>query len=230
MQHERFRVLVVDDDQAARRAYREVLDASDDFQVAGEAVDGSQAVEAYEACHPHVVLMDLQMPRMSGVAATRALCERWPDACVVAVTTFGGREHVVAALHAGASGYLVKGITSAQLQAALHQALAGEMPLSSMYRRGLVQAVVADASAGQPAAHGLTAREVELVTWLAHGLTNRQIAARMQLSEGSVKQYVARASDKLGVVSRTQLLVRTIQLGIVDPATLPVTGGSVGLD
>ena len=164
----------------------------------------------------------VQGPQTAGIEATRAICHRWPGACIVAMTTFTTREYVVAALRAGASGYVVKGASGPQLLAALRQALAGDMPLSSGVRRELVSSLVEEGLDGLPAReHGLTPREVELVHWLAHGLTNSQIARRMNVSEGSIKQYVARVSEKLGVASRTQVLVRVIQLGIVDPQALP---------
>ncbi len=221
-------MLVVDDDPTVRRACRDFLAERTDVELVAEVADGDLAEEAYERARPDVVLMDLQMVRMSGIEATRVLCRRWPRACVVAMTTFASRDHVVAALRAGASGYLVKGLSGPQLVAALHQAVAGDMPLSSVVRRELVSTVVAESTPAQPARSStnrqLTDREVELVNWIAHGLTNRQVAARMNLSEGSVKQYVARVADKLDASSRTQVLVRTIQLGLVDVSQLPVPG------
>lgn len=218
------RVLVVDDDAAVREAYRTLFARHPHLVLAGEARDGVEGVEAYERLQPDLVLMDLQMPRLSGIDAIRQICGRWRRACVVAMTTFGTREYVVAALRAGAMGYLLKDASERELLSAIEHALAGDMPLSSAVRRELVASLVDDTPPQQPE-HRLTPREVELVGWLAHGLTNQQIARRMHLSEGSVKQYLARVSDKLGVVSRTQVLVRAIQLGIVDPGRLPPPGG-----
>lgn len=217
------RVLVVDDDADVRASYRSFFAHEAAFELVGEARDGAEGVARYASLRPDVVLMDLQMPVLSGIDATRQICERWPDACVVVITTFGTREYVVAALRAGASGYLVKDAGGPALLAALDQALAGDMPLSTPVRRELVAGLVMDDPA--PADHDLTPREVELMGWLAHGFSNQQIARRMYLSEGSVKQYVARISAKLGVSSRTQALVRAIQLGIVDPRSLPPVGG-----
>ncbi len=213
----RIRLLVVDDDAAVRQAYRTMFAQHPAVILVGEASDGSEVTAAYARTRPDVVLMDLQMPVVSGVAATRELCGRWPDATVVVMTTFSTRDHVVAALRAGASGYLVKGVNATGIAVALRQAIAGEMPLSSAVRRELVSTVM---TAPESAGHTLTPREVELVRWLAHGLSNAQIATRMHLSEGSVKQYVARIGDKWGVRARTQILIRGIQLGIVDPDTL----------
>lgn len=208
------RVLVVDDDPVVRAAYRTLLDREPDLVLVGEVPDGSGAVEAYEATRPDVVLMDLQMPRVSGIDATAALCERWPEAVVVVMTTFSTREHVVAALRAGAAGYLVKWVPATALAVALRQALAGDMPLASAVRRELVATLT---PAPAPPQHQLTPRETELVQRLAQGLSNAQIGRRMHLSEGSVKQYLARIGDKWGLRSRTQILIRGIQLGVVDP-------------
>lgn len=215
-------MLVVDDDPRLREIYRSFFAQHKEFDVVGEARDGAEAVDAYARLQPDLVLMDLQMPGSSGIDATRTICGRWPRACVVAITTFGTRDYVVAALRAGASGYLLKSTDGPALLAALRGALAGDMPLSSAVRRELVSTLVDDTSAPgqQHQDPGLTPRETELVGWLAHGLTNQQIGTRMHLSEGSVKQYVARVADKLQVVSRTQILVRAIQLGIVDPMQL----------
>jgi len=219
----RLRILVVDDDENVRTAYRAFFLQQPDFLLAAEARNGAEGVDAYAAVLPDVVLMDLQMPVKSGVEAIAEICARWPGACVIAVTTFSTREYVVAALRAGAAGYLLKDSGAASLLSALRSALAGEMPLSSTVRRELVATVSADRRPG-PSSHSLTPREVELVGWLSHGLSNQQIGRRMGLSEGSVKQYLSRVADKLQVVSRTQVLVRVIQMGIVDPMVAPGSG------
>lgn len=220
---ESHRVLVTDDDPLVREAYRAFFSHQNEFTVCGEARNGSEGVEAYATLLPDVALMDLQMPVVSGIDATKQICTRWPDACVVAMTTFGTSEYVVAALRAGASGYLLKDVGGVALLAGLRQALAGDMPLSSSVRRELVSSVVED----RPAAVvevpdvGLTQREHELLGWLAQGLTNHQIGSQMYVSEGSVKQYLLHISRKLDVKSRTGILVRAIQLNLVDPHALP---------
>lgn len=219
----RLRLLAADDDPVVRDAYRVFFAHHAVVELVAEARDGGEAIEAYGVHRPDVVLMDLQMPVTSGIDAIREITARWPDACLIAMTTFGTRDYVVAALRAGAAGYLLKGAPGEAVVAAIHQAIAGDMPLSSVVRRELVSSLVADD--GPTEDPGLTPRETELLGWLAHGLTNLQIARRMSLSEGSVKQYVARASGKLGVVSRTQVLVRAIQLGLVDPKALPPIRG-----
>lgn len=214
------RLLAVDDEEVVREAYREYFTDHPDVRWVAEARDGAEAVEAYRRHRPDAVLMDLQMPGMGGVDAIREITRRWPRSCLIALTTFGTRDHVVAALRAGAAGYLLKSTPVAAVAASIRQAVAGEMPLSGAVRRELVTLLVKE---GQPcvADPGLTPREVELVSWIAHGLTNRQIGLRMSLSEGSVKQYVGHVADKLGVATRTQIIVRSVQVGILDPRALP---------
>jgi len=217
------RILVTDDDPLVREAYRSFFSQQQEFTVCGEARTGAEGVEAYATLLPDVVLMDLQMPVLSGIDATRQICARWPDACVVAMTTFGTSDYVVAALRAGAAGYLLKDVGGPGLLLGLRQALAGEMPLSPSVRRELVASVVDDrptASVDQ-ADLAPTAREQEVLSWLAQGLTNQQIGARMYVSEGAVKQYLVSIGRKLGVRSRTGILVRAIQLRLVDPHALP---------
>lgn len=215
------RILIADDDAQVRAAYQAFFADQDGFELVGQARDGAEAIKAFATFRPDLVLMDLQMPGTSGIDATAEIVQRWPGARVVAITTFGSRDYVVAALRAGAAGYLLKSSEGPALLAAIRSAMAGEMPLSSAVRRELVASLVAGSQRG--AVPGLTPREVELLAWLAHGLTNRQIGRKMSLSEGSVKQYLTRIAARLGVSSRIQVLVRAIHLGIVDPI---IIGGS----
>lgn len=216
------RVLVTDDDPMVRAAYGAFFAQQHEFVVCGEARNGAEGVSAYATLLPDVVLMDLEMPVLSGIEATRQICSSRPEACVVVMTTFGTSEYVVAALRAGASGYLLKDVGGSGLLAGLRQALAGDMPLSGSVRRELVASVVEDRSAA-PVDGGpdVTEREQQLLGWLAQGLTNQQIGSRMHVSEGSVKQYLLTMGRKLGITSRTGILVRAIQLGLVDPHALP---------
>jgi len=217
------RILVVDDDPVVRQVYRTFFSSSLEFLVCGEGRHGAEGVEAYATLQPDLVLMDLQMPVLSGIEATRQICRAWPGACVVAMTTFGTSEYVVAALRAGASGYLLKDVGGVALLAGLRQALAGDMPLSASVRRELVSSVVADRtedSVGETTAQ-LSTRERDVLRLLAQGLTNVQIGAQLYVSVGSVKQHLLQIGRKLGVTSRTGILVRAIQLDLVDPHALP---------
>lgn len=216
-------VAVVEDDPLVREAYLAFFNRREGFTFLGEAEDGAAALMLYERLRPDVLLMDIRMPRMSGIEATRLICEKHPEACVVALTTFGNRDHIVAALQSGAAGYLIKGSDAATLDRALHAAVAGEMPLSPSVRRALVEVVTTEDSPA-PDDGILTPREAEVVGCLADGLSNQEIARRMYLSEGSVKQYLNHISAKLGARSRTQVLVRAMRLGIVRLEDLPPLG------
>jgi DNA-binding NarL/FixJ family response regulator len=220
------RILVVDDEPVVRESYRSFFSFSGEFVLSGEARDGAEGIEAYARLRPDLVLMDLQLPVVSGIEATRQICRRWPEACVVAMTTFGTSEYVVAALRAGAAGFLLKDVGGRALLAGLRQALAGDMPLSGPVRRELVSTLVDDhaeapAPAPAPGSDGVTTRELEVLGGLAGGLSNAQIGSQLFVSEGSVKQHLVAIGRKLGVRSRTGILVRAIQLGYVDPHALP---------
>lgn len=213
------RVLLVDDESLVRESFRAFFSRQPGFDLVGEASDGQGGVTAYEQLRPDVALMDLHMPRMNGIEATERITSRWPNACVVALTTFGSREFIVPMLRAGAAGYLVKHTAPRELLTALQAAIDGEMPMSGEVRRELAGVVARPAA--PPSGITMTPREREVLEWLAHGLSNAQIGARMGLSEGTVKQHLFHAGAKLQARSRTQILVRSIQEGLVDPRNLP---------
>ena len=217
------RVLLVDDQALIRQAISVMLDATDDITIVGQGDTGLDAIAMAQRLQPDVVLMDLQMPDMSGVDAIREINRKHRGACIVALTTFGTQEYIISALRAGASGYLMKDCGGPALLTGIQQARDGDMPLAPGVRRELV----ADLLTGHPkiltdeaAAAGLAPREKELLIWLGQGMTNAQIAAKMFISEGSVKQYLSHIGDKMGLKSRTQILVRAIQLGLVDPTLM----------
>jgi DNA-binding NarL/FixJ family response regulator len=212
------RVILVDDDAAVRDAVVTFLRRSSGLEVVATAVDGEEGVSAFRTHRPDVVLMDLQMPRLDGTEAITRILGDFPDACVIVLTTFDSHDQVVRALRAGAAGYLLKDSSPTELVDGIAAAMAGEMPLSSRIRRSLVASVVAERTPVEPSGdQSLTPRQRELVQWLARGLTNQQIGRRMHLSEGSVKQYLAQIGTRLDAHNRTQILVRSVQLGIVDP-------------
>ncbi|MGL5406000.1 MAG: response regulator transcription factor [Propionibacteriaceae bacterium] len=215
-------VLIVDDDDMAREAYSAFCHRQKDLEVVGEATNGQESIERYRELQPDIVLMDLQMPRLSGIEATRLICSEFPDACIIALTTFATPKHVIPALKAGAAGYLLKDCGSTALRSGIKDAKAGQMPLSPAVRLALVNDVCTQEGCcgNDDIPVELTLREKELVVWLARGLSNKDIADEMAISEGSVKQYLTNIADKLGVRARTQILVKALQKGIIDVNTL----------
>lgn len=214
-------VLVVDDDDVSRTAYAALLRRTPGFTVVGEAVNGSDGVMVHAQTHPDVTLMDLNMPVMSGTEAITAIRRTDPMAFVVVLTTFDAHRSVITALRAGAAGYLLKDTPPADVIAGLRDAADGGMPLSARVRQALVASVVSDGTTAHPAsAVSLTPRQHELVGWLGRGMSNVEIGRQMHLSEGSVKQYLSQIGTRLDATNRTQILVRAVQLGFVDPHTL----------
>jgi DNA-binding NarL/FixJ family response regulator len=190
------RVFVVDDQDLVREGITALLGIQPGIEVAGSAADGAQAVEAVAACRPDVVLMDVRMPDLDGVAATEALRRRAPECKVVMLTTFDDEEYVTRALRAGAVGYLLKNLPAAELAQAVRLAHAGVAQLDS--------AIVARLASGLPARDELTARETDVLRLIAAGATNKEIASRLYLSEGTVKNHISRILQRLGLRDRTQ--------------------------
>lgn len=210
------RVLVVDDDDVARRSVTTFLGRREGFVVVGSVENGALGVEAYASNRPDIALMDLNMPVMSGVAAIGAIRALDSQACIVALTTFEREKYVVAALRAGAAGYLVKDSSPEEIVSGLRGALEGDLPLSASIRHLLVKSVLKDTGSTSRVDKPLvTPRQAEVLDLLGKGMTNRQIAAQLHLSEGSIKQYLAAASRRLQATNRTHLLIRAVQLGIV---------------
>jgi DNA-binding NarL/FixJ family response regulator len=204
------RVLVVDDQQLIRESIASLLAIQPGVSVVGTAADGREAVEQALALAPDVVLMDVRMPIMDGVAATLELAARAPRSRVVMLTTFDDEEYVVQALRAGASGYLLKDRPAAELAAAVRLASTGVVqfdPTAAARLSAALDRPRSPATMEDPAGSGLTARELEVLRLLAGGLNNREIAARLYLSEGTVKNHVSRILDRLGLRDRTQAAI-----------------------
>ncbi|MFC7480973.1 response regulator [Luedemannella flava] len=199
------RVLVVDDQRLIRDGIASLLGIQDGIVVVGAAADGHEAVALVEEVGPDVVLMDVRMPGMDGVAATAELHRRAPRCRVVMLTTFDDEEYVVEALRAGAVGYLLKDLPPEDLANAVRLAHAGVAPFDTTVARRMAAALAPPAT---PAAHdGLTARETEVLRMIATGSTNREIAARLFLSEGTVKNHISRILTRLGLRDRTQAAI-----------------------
>ena len=215
------RVLVADDQALVRSGFRMILEARDDIEVVGEAEDGAQALELARRRRPDVILMDVRMPRLDGVEATRRLVEAGSEARVLILTTFDLDEYVYEALRAGASGFLLKDVQPAQLVEAIRVVARGEALLAPTVTRRLLDrfAQVLPASPGEPppAVSSLTERELEVLGLLASGLSNAELAERLFLSETTVKTHVSSILRKLGLRDRVQAVVVAYQAGLVRP-------------
>jgi DNA-binding NarL/FixJ family response regulator len=213
------RVLVVDDHSVVRRGVVSYLDVLDDVDVAGEATDGMDALEQLAILDtrgllPDVVLMDLQMPRMDGVAATAEIARRFPSVRVVILTSFGENERVHAALQHGAAGYLLKDAGAAEVAAALYAAARDEVFLDAAVARRLAQ----DIRGPRQGIAALTAREREILVLVAAGMSNKEIAAELVISERTARTHVSNVLGKLNLTSRTQAALVAVKEGLVEPS------------
>ncbi len=199
------KLLLVDDQRLMRDGLRTLLELEDDLRVVAEAENGREALEAYARHAPDVVLMDIRMPEMDGVEATRRILQSDPQARIIILTTFDDDEYVFEALRAGALGYLLKDVSGAELAEAIRTVAAGGALIEpSVARKVLAEFSRLPDLPSASAGHGLTAREGEILALIAQGLSNKQIAGRLYLAEGTVKNYVSSILDKLGVKDRTQ--------------------------
>ncbi|SNT54897.1 DNA-binding response regulator, NarL/FixJ family, contains REC and HTH domains [Asanoa hainanensis] len=209
------RVLLVDDQALFREALAMLLGVHPDIEVVGEAGDGARALAAVTTTRPDVVLMDLRMPVLDGVAATRRLRAEHPGVQVIALTTFDDDEDVFAALRAGALGYLLKDVSSERLVEAVLAAARGESVLQPSVAAKLVARIAAEPAAPAPLSVSLSERELEVVRLLAGGRSNREIAAALFLAEGTVKNHVTNVLGKLDARDRTQAALRARELGLL---------------
>ena len=222
------RVLLADDQTLIRAGFRMIIDSEPEFEVVGEAVDGREAVDLARSARADVVLMDIRMPRMDGLEATRLIGadDNLAGVRVLVLTTFENDDNVVLALQAGASGFLGKSVAPADLLHAIKVVASGEALLSPKATRGLVSRFLSQPEVGrlEPGAGpallergGLTEREREILVLVAHGLSNDDIAERLYVSPLTAKTHVNRAMTKLNVRDRAQLVVLAYQAGLVRP-------------
>ncbi|MGH2493586.1 MAG: response regulator [Ktedonobacteraceae bacterium] len=234
---QRIRVLIVDDQTLVREGFRKLLELEPDFEIAGTAGDGEAALilveRLYEqAIPPDVILMDIRMPRMDGIVATRAIKERWPGAHIVILTTFDDTELIHAGLRAGALGYSLKDITADELAMTVRTAARGQVLLqpdiASKVFSAFAPARPSSPTPNYPAAptsaptyidpttnlEPLTEREREILSLVARGASNRQIAENLYLTEGTVKNHMSNILSKLGVRDRTQAAIKAKELGL----------------
>jgi DNA-binding NarL/FixJ family response regulator len=213
------RVLLVDDQALVRAGFRMVIDSQDDLSVVGEAGDGLAAVALVAQCRPDVVVMDVRMPVLDGIEATRRITALEAAPKVVVLTTFDLDEHALQAIRAGASGFLLKDAPPEEMLAALRAVHAGDAVIAPSTTRRLLEHLVplaADPVAVQAVA-GLTGREREVLTAMARGWSNSEIAERFVLADGTIKTHVGRILAKLGVRDRVQAVVLAFDAGLVRP-------------
>ena len=223
---ERIRILLVDDHAMVRRGMRDFLALHDDLEVVGEAADGVAALEATTMLSPDVVIMDLLMPGMDGIAATAEIKARHPAVEVIALTSFIDEDRVTAAIEAGASGFLLKDAEADDLANAIRAAMAGEVHLdpavAGIVARGMRERSGSPSRAGTPRGRGsaraslasLTGREREVLGGVARGLSNKAIADELGMAERTARTHVSNILAKLGLTSRTQAALFAVQHGL----------------
>jgi DNA-binding NarL/FixJ family response regulator len=219
------RIVLADDQTLIRQGIQTLLELEHDLQVVATAGNGHEAIAAVAQARPDVVLMDIRMPVLDGVAATRAITARFPEVGVIILTTFDDDEYVFEGLKAGARGYLLKDVDSAEIVVAVRAVAAGEALIQPSIARKVVAEFSRLAAQGNPAQPAisqpdpldepLTEREHEVLRAIAAGLSNREIAERLVITEGTVKNHVSNLLAKLGVRDRTQALIRARELGLV---------------
>lgn len=219
------RVLIVDDQRLLREGFRKLIELEPGLQVVGMAGDGAEALALVERLQaeqtaPNVILMDVRMPQLDGIGATRLILERWPEIRVIILTTFDDRELIQAGLQAGALGYVLKDITAEQLTMTIRAVAQGQVLLHP----DVAHKVLASLAPNEPAlpvpdnasdmAH-LTEREREILTLLGRGATNREISETLFIAGGTVKNHLSNILDKLGVRDRTQAALKARELGLL---------------
>ena len=212
------RVLIADDQALMRTGFRMILDAQNDIEVVGEAIDGADAIRRFEALSPDVVVMDVRMPTMDGIEATRRLSALERPARVLILTTFDLDDYVYEALRAGASGFLLKDRPPEELVAAVRVIAAGEALLAPSVTRRLIEEFARRAPmASRSELDELTEREREVLVLMARGLSNAEIARTLFVAETTVKTHVGRVLHKLGLRDRAQAVVLAYESGLVQP-------------
>jgi len=213
------RILLVDDQRLMRDGLRTLLELEDDIEVVGEAQNGQEALAAFAELAPDIVLMDVNMPGMDGVEATRQLNSLHRDPKVIILTTFDNDEYVFEGLRAGALGYLLKAASGEELANAIRTVMQGDALLDPAVTRKVMSQFARLSAPARPVNAGLaeplTEREMDVLRALADGLSNREIADRLFLAEGTVKNYVTNILGKIGVRDRTQAALRGRELGLL---------------
>lgn len=211
-------VLLADDQELVRSGFRVLVDAEADLEVVGEAGDGLEAVAAARRLRPDVVLMDIRMPKLDGIEATKSISDLLPETKVVILTTYDLDQYVFAALQAGAVGFLLKDVPARQLVEAVRAVVSGGALLSPQITLRMIREFARRPSRQRrdELLSALTARETEVLTLIAIGLANQEIADRLVISDATVKTHVARILQKLGLRDRVQAVVLSYESGVVE--------------
>lgn len=215
---EPIRILLVDDQRLMRDGLRTLLELEPDLDVVGEVGNGQEAVQLYPELQPNVVLMDIRMPVMNGVEATERLCQDWPEANIIILTTFDDDEYIFQGLRAGAKGYLLKDVSGEELATAVRAVSGGSALLGSAIAQRVLSQFAGLASAKPVVAlpEPLSDRELEILQLVAKGFSNPEIAAQLFLAEGTVKNYVSNILQKTSTRDRTQAVLKAQSLGLLN--------------
>ncbi|GCE50095.1 LuxR family two component transcriptional regulator [Thermosporothrix hazakensis] len=217
---QRIRVLIVDDQRLLRESFRKLIEMEPDFEVVGIASSGAEALRLAEQLRdqqqaPDVVLMDIRMPEMDGIAATQAFKTRWPDSHIVILTTFDDTELIQSGLRAGALGYLLKDISAEQLSMTIRMAAQGQMLLQpEIAQKAWTIPAAPPESHQESTGSQLTEREREILAMVARGASNREISEALYITGGTVKNHLSSIFGKLGVRDRTQAAIKAREMGL----------------
>jgi len=225
------RILIADDHELVRDGIKHMLGYEEDLEVVGDASNGREVVELCRRLKPNLVLMDVRMPEMDGLEATRAIKAEQPEVSVLVISTYRNPHYLLEAIVAGAAGYVLKDAPNRQLINSMHRALDGESPLNQELALQLIQRLASKTSqpvgpppapeggdaASMPLPNKLTSREVEVLRLLAQGKTNQDIAEDLRISRATAKVHVQHIIAKLEVSDRTQVIVRAFELGLMRP-------------
>jgi len=209
------RVLIADDQTLFRSGLARLLDADERVTVLGEAIDGAEAVKMALALKPDVVLMDVKMPNLDGIEATRQIVSENPEIKILILTTFEADNHVIQALKAGASGYVLKDSDARAIVSSIVAVVAGERVMASAVANRVLE-MLTGATTPKEFYDGLTSREVEILRMLAGGMANKQIAYRLKISEKTVRNHVSNMYEKLEIYDRAQAVLYAVRKGLVE--------------
>ena len=209
------RVLIVDDQTLFRTGLASLLSEDERVEVVGQAVDGAEAVKQAIKFKPDVVLMDLKMPNVDGIEATRQILEAVPGTKVLILTTFETDSQVIQALNAGASGYVLKDSSAAAIVSSITAVMSGERVMASAVANRVLE-MLTGTTTPKEFYDGLTNREIEILKLLANGMANKQIAYRLKISEKTVRNHVSNTYEKLGIYDRSQAVLYAVKKGLVE--------------